>query len=194
MTAEAQASDAPAPSRLFTILGWACMLLSLYSLVQTAINHVEIGAARRRDDARMLPVHLSYGSWELLSVLTGVGGFGMWKRRSWAPNFASAIGGANLAQVGFWLVRGGPLLVSITRGMYRSNPMVAADLGFFLFSMILEFVVWLVALGAIFREHGRRNFPPSRPAFTTLGFCILAGAGMALSILMNAYFETMEKP
>jgi hypothetical protein len=189
MAADPTTSDAPAPSRLFTILGWASILLSLYSLVMTAMNHVQTAAG-----SQGVRIHLTYGSWELLSVLSAICGFGMWKRRSWAPNFVSALGGANIAQSGWWLVQAGPLLVDIIRAQLGVNPMIAAELGFLMVSLTLELLVWLVVLGAIFREQGRRQFPPSRPRFTTVGFFVLAGGGMGIALLTNSWswFSSME--
>jgi hypothetical protein len=196
MTTDPTTSEAPAPSRFFTVLGWACILLGTYVLVSSTLNEVQAvrflkANALQRD---LLLSHLYFGTMCLLGMLSLVGGFALWKRDTWAPLLMSAAGGAWLIHCGWWLVEGSPPLLEALRALRTSQPILALEIGFSILSNAIFFIVWLIVIGGLFRQDARLEFPTGRLPFSRKVLFVSTGAGMVTVGLLYSLFTSMAPP
>lgn len=187
MVAHQTTSDAPAPSRYFTVVGWICILSGLHIIVTSVINYSQAFRVLKVARPELL---LTFASRCGLSVLSVASGFAMWKRRSWAPWLMSLTGGATVASCVWFFARAVPPYIDLIQESRHSVPMVALDLAFSILSKVLQLLIWLAVLGGLYRENGRRQFPPSRPEFTKATLFGLSLLGLLLMLLI--YYQVVR--
>jgi hypothetical protein len=173
-------SDSPVPSRFFTVLGWVCILLGLYVLVTTTVNHLQSLRLPRGPELQRhrILTHVYHATVCLLSAFSMGGGFGLWKRRPWALMLMSAAGGAWAAHGSWWLVWAAPRLLAAIQDLRDTAPLAALNLGFSILTEALYLLFGLIVLGGLYHEADRREFPLSHSPFTRHIFFASAGSGM----------------
>jgi hypothetical protein len=170
-------------SRFFSVIGWICILLGIYPPVAQVIWYL-----RLRETLEQLG-GLDYKALHIASFLDMLGlcslsvaaRWGLFKRHSWGPILACVAAGAYLVDFGCNFrdiartCREASLALSP-----RDLKVLTAWLGIGFLGFRL--MIWLILLGAIYREQGRREFDPP---LTTRAFWTSSGAGAVLSGLIH---------
>ena len=125
-----------------------------------------------------------------MSTLDGWSGWGLLKRRSWAPLIACFAGGLTLAGAGWLAFRLGGHFVHESAPSGPAQPAVSTQE---VVTRVLSYLPFLasvicrmILLGALFRRDGRGQFPPGRTEFTLGRFWTGLAAGAMVSSLYNA--------
>ena len=182
------AEPTPPEGRFYSIVGGACIAFGIYYPACSILHYGRIWDFIQRNGGfgRAGPYHLAgFVDVLLQGVISVAAGWGLFRRRSWAPAIACAAGGALLVDVGCTIRSEAAKFASLVGETLRSkpfNPDLTAWGKFLVYGA--HALLWLVVLGAMFLERRRHRFPPGRVPFTTRTVWSATGAGAAVSLLM----------
>jgi hypothetical protein len=188
--------DEPAPRpRFFTIMGWIFMLFGVWFPIKTLLDLCSAWKV-------LGMVDLFWKQWKLFaailagtvffSALDAVSGWGLLKRRSWAPPLAALAGGMAVTGAG-WFLYGlkGYIFMESAPGLPQPavpvHEIVTRMLA--ILPTFAHAVCWMILLGALYREDGRKQFPPGRREFSLGHFWTAVAAGVMIMCLYNGAIE-----
>jgi hypothetical protein len=167
-------------SRVITVLGWICLALGLSSPLRIGLALYD---ARFNVYCNETALVCAYEI--VLSSLTAVAGWGLIRRRRWAPFVAAVAGGATIA------LAAGSLFAWLfiyfhfpfPRGHRQDLRALYSDSGAFLFINSSLLIGWLLALVAVIRGSLRKEFSatPGPPALLLAVAALSSGLCMAMT-------------
>lgn len=161
---EASPDRAGPASPFVAVFGWVCIVLGGFSPLRVGLT---LGNSRSNLYVPNVPIYCAYDL--SLSLLTVATGWGLLKRKRWAPLLSSVAAGATVA------IGAGSLLVlrlkyfawaAPGRGDHDRLRFCADHWAFILLNATLV-VAWIYALGRLLQRSTRKEFPS--PVFGAAG-------------------------
>jgi hypothetical protein len=176
--------DEPARPRFFTVMGWILIVFGVAFPIRTLFGLYSwwkmVGAYDIFWDQWAISAAILTGAL-LGGALDSWSGWGLLKRRSWAPLVAAFAGGHTVAGFGWFLFR---VREHYARGAgFHGTTQAVVTRALDFLPAFVHAICWMILLGVLFSRDGRRQFPSGRTAFTSHRFWIAAASGVAVSFL-----------
>jgi len=182
----------PTPARSLTVFAWIGLIFGASTPLRLALEWRDLlpvlklsGLLERYGFSFVVDVDFKLG----IGLLGGIGGWGLLKRKAWAPLAACIAGGVILVESLNWMVEmAAPTLLIIARSFSLKWVRLIAAMGLPLLIHATLLTTWYFLLRIVMREKGRREFPKAQPELTPgmmWGALVLSGTLCGLFLLLQ---------